>query len=792
MKRVKQLGAVGLTLALLLTSVSSAMADSPAISEGGQSSSARADSGAPVEVADPSNAKVSKEEAVELAKKLVNVPEDFRLQSVSFSSNVYMTGQSKGVWRMEFAKQDRKTQYYAQISVSVDAENGDLLSFWNYVNDPGKKPSFPPKVDREAAKTIAGEFLRAMAPGKLAHVRLHEVEDNRSKPPLQGDVQYGFHYDRIVDGIPFKQNYIDVNVNGEGHVVGFGIYWDDSLKFESAGSVIDQKRAEQAIRDHSQMGLQYVHPYRRSEPREPMIGYRLDPVMVDAVTGEPWYPGYEGGVKPNLTEPLAEEPLAAMPDGKLSLSRSEAADRVSRMIGLPSGMTLEDASYDEYTDPDSGMTTASWNLRWTNRNASQDKSSDVWARVNSQTGEVIHYSHYLYLAGGTEQDRTGWASSDQAKATAVDLVKQALPHYVDQLYLQPERQYEVGPIQAEPAQIQYQFKRYIHGVEVPYENVYVMVDRPSGKVTQFSNNITATEYPILPKERLSEEDATSKLLSEYTIELEYYLDQRVSLYGNPIAIEKYNLMMAAGEIPPGETEGLEVEQKAKAVYRLVLKFDSEPHFLDAVTGEWRSQETGDVISLEKLIVEDITNHWAEQALQLMIDYKAIDVRDGKVNPNAIITRGELIKMLVIAMSGGSTYYRSTYDSAMKASFNDVDFESPYFAYVEAAADQQLIDRDSEQFNPDDPMTRDEMADLIVRALGYGKLAQYEDIFNVSFQDASQSSNKGQVAIVVGLGVMTLSKGKFEPRKQVTRAEAATAFYRYLQARAALQDRPLYY
>lgn len=791
MKKAKQLGAVGLTLALLLMSVPPVMADSAVNSGGGQSSSTGVDGRASVEIADPANVKVSKEEAIDLSKKLVNVPDDFQLQSVSFSGNVYMTGKSRGVWRLEFTKQDRKKQYYAQISVNVDAENGDLLGFWSYVNDPGKKPSFPPKVDRDAAKTIAHEFLSSRAAGKLAHVRLYEVEDNRPKPPLQGDVQYNFHYDRVVDGIPFKQNYIDVTVNGEGHIIGYGVYWDDFVPFESAGTVIRPGEAEQAIRDHSRLSMQYITPYRMSEPREPKIGYRLNPVMVDASTGEPWHLGFESKEEPNSTEPLAESPLAAAPDGKLNLSRSEAAERISQMIGVPSGMTLEDASYDEYTDPDSGVMTASWNLRWSNRNAAPEESSDVWARVNSRTGELMYYSHYQYRPV-TDQDRSGWISSDAARTIAVDLVKQALPHYADQLYLQPEHQFDVEPYQAEPSAFRYQFKRYIRGVEVPYENVYVMVDRASGKVTQFSNNMTALQYPIVPAERLSEEQAKDLLLSEYQVVLEYYLDQRISLYGNPIAMEKYNLMVAAGEIPPGETEGLDIEQKAKAVYRLVPKFDTEPHFLDAISGEWRSEETGDVITLEKVKADDIENHWAEQALQLMIDYKAIDVQDGKVNPNAIITRGELIKMLVIAMNGGATYYRAMYDQASKASFNDVSYDSPYFAYVEAAADQQLIDRSSEEFNPDDPMTRDEVADLIVRALGYGKLAQYENIFNISFQDASESKNKGQVAIVVGLGVMTLSNGKFEPRKQVTRAEAATAFYRYLQTRATLQDRPLYY
>ena len=53
------------------------------------------------------------------------------------------------------------------------------------------------------------------------------------------------------------------------------------------------------------------------------------------------------------------------------------------------------------------------------------------------------------------------------------------------------------------------------------------------------------------------------------------------------------------------------------------------------------------------MVSDIDNHWAQNELQLMLDYQALDVKDGKVNPDQTIKRGELVKMLVIAMNGGN-------------------------------------------------------------------------------------------------------------------------------------------
>ncbi|MCY9599908.1 S-layer homology domain-containing protein, partial [Paenibacillus chitinolyticus] len=146
-----------------------------------------------------------------------------------------------------------------------------------------------------------------------------------------------------------------------------------------------------------------------------------------------------------------------------------------------------------------------------------------------------------------------------------------------------------------------------------------------------------------------------------------------------------------------------------------------------------------------------------------------------------IKRGELIKMLVIADSGGGYYPAGAMDGR-KNSFKDVEKSNAYFSYVETALDRKWIDRTSDEFNPDQPITREEMASLIVRALNYKKLTEFDNVFNRNFTDASELKNIGNAAIVTGMGIMSADGGKFSPKLEVTRAQAATAFYRYLQKR----------
>ena len=220
-------------------------------------------------------------------------------------------------------------------------------------------------------------------------------------------------------------------------------------------------------------------------------------------------------------------------------------------------------------------------------------------------------------------------------------------------------------------------------------------------------------YPAQKPEVISIDKAKELWLAQFDVKLGYVLESNG--YSGAIPMEKYRVMVASGDLPKSAVNG-KGESKAKLVYSLISKnMNREGFLLDAQSGQWRSAQSGEVISLDKVMVSDIDKHWAQNELQLMLDYQALDVKDGKVNPDQTIKRGELVKMLVIAMNGGSggIYY----GAERAASFADVSNGSKYFAYVENAVDRGLLDAGAE-FNPEATMDREAMAQLIVKALGY--------------------------------------------------------------------------
>ncbi|MDF2964554.1 MAG: S-layer protein, partial [Paenibacillus sp.] len=460
----------------------------------------------------------------------------------------------------------------------------------------------------------------------------------------------------------------------------------------------------------------------------------------------------------------------------------------------PADAKLENASYQENHDPRTGNTSIQWDLSWSTGNDKEHPT--IHAAVDSNTGAVLRYSYYDYRVAQSDaanaENNNNRLSDDQLKEKAIAYVQKLLPTYAHELYLEPQ----IHDIPVEKLQIMpnhnFNFRRVVNGVYTEYESVSINLDRKTGEIKDYYSNLTTISYPSEKPKVISEEQAKQILLSQYDIELQYMLfingGMGMPYYGKTLPVEKYNVMVAAGEIKPDESQQ---KPETKLVYNLKPKFQFyEPAFLDAVTGEWRNRETSQVIK-PVTAPTDIEGHWAEEALRLMVDYQALDVVDGKVLPDGLITRGEMIKMLLAAVNGGYYPMSAGAYAERTASFSDVAKDSKYFAYIENAIDLNLIDRSSDTFKPDATLNKSEMADLIVRALGYRKLAQVEGLFAASATDLEGVNNKGAIALVNALAIMPMDGGKFMPGEQITRAQAATTFYKFLQVRSELQDSPMH-
>ena len=108
----------------------------------------------------------------------------------------------------------------------------------------------------------------------------------------------------------------------------------------------------------------------------------------------------------------------------------------------------------------------------------------------------------------------------------------------------------------------------------------------------------------------------------------------------------------------------------------------------------------------------------------------------------------------------------------KGTYEDVrDPSAWYFSAVETAYANGAITRQTDTFRPADSITREEMAAMLVRALGYGTIAGLAQPEAAPFTDTT--TNAGYIAMAYELGIVNgTTATTFSPDRSATREQVA--------------------
>lgn len=168
---------------------------------------------------------------------------------------------------------------------------------------------------------------------------------------------------------------------------------------------------------------------------------------------------------------------------------------------------------------------------------------------------------------------------------------------------------------------------------------------------------------------------------------------------------------------------------------------------------------------------DISGHWAEESIQLLLRRNIAAVSpDQTFRPNEPVTRGDFVKWLVVSSGLPPRPGRASM-------FADVPSSHPAAAYVDAAVAFGLLPR-RPSFLPDAPMQRAEAVSLTVTALGY----TFEEVglasWPLPYDDVAllPELTRGAVAVALGSEPPLLREPlalSFRPADAMTRGEAAS-------------------
>ena len=169
---------------------------------------------------------------------------------------------------------------------------------------------------------------------------------------------------------------------------------------------------------------------------------------------------------------------------------------------------------------------------------------------------------------------------------------------------------------------------------------------------------------------------------------------------------------------------------------------------------------------------DIKGHWYEANVRELVKLGAINgYPDNTFKPDANITRAEFVTVIVKAFQLG--------EQAGKT-FADTETHWAKSAIATAAAAGIVAGYSDNSFGPDDFITREQMAAIVVRA---AKLAATDK--SVSFPDSADISDWARTALATATAqgmIQGYEDGTVKPKVNTTRAEAVTVILRALQAK----------
>lgn len=182
----------------------------------------------------------------------------------------------------------------------------------------------------------------------------------------------------------------------------------------------------------------------------------------------------------------------------------------------------------------------------------------------------------------------------------------------------------------------------------------------------------------------------------------------------------------------------------------------------------------------KKTFDDIKNHWAKSDIELLISkHIARSENETSFAPNSNITRAAFASMLVKALDiKGVNTDKVFVDIPVNAWYK----EDVYKAYAAGI----IGGVNSKEFAPDELITREQMAAMVMRAYSYAtgkKLEQIVTTMNVRFTDEGGISSwaRRNVILANATGLVTGNPdGTYNPKGNTTKAQAATVVKRLME------------
>ena len=157
--------------------------------------------------------------------------------------------------RLYYAPKNNADKYYGNLSIELDAKDGSLENFSNYIyaKDSDKQDT-KTQISFDTANAKAKDFIKTYS-SVIDNVKLSENAEDYNN---DRDSEYYMDFERYENNIVFPENRIYITVdNKTGNIKTYYKVWDNNIEFESSDGIIGVEKAQTALSEKAKMTLSY-------------------------------------------------------------------------------------------------------------------------------------------------------------------------------------------------------------------------------------------------------------------------------------------------------------------------------------------------------------------------------------------------------------------------------------------------------------------------------------------------------------------------------------------------------
>lgn len=615
-----------------------------------------------------------------------------------------------------------------EINVTIDSQ-GLVTSYSTY--DP-KAPEEQrlPRITKDEAITLAVKFIERLGNGISASIKY----DDTSYYAAASDPNYNLRFIRIVNGIPFSDNDLNISISkSSGKITNLYLNWIKDAEFSGLEGIMDIEDAKNAYKEIP--GIQLVYKISDRYPRpldssgQELVHYLVyAPVdnitMIDPWTGEPVISGYGpygmGGGK-------AEE----MDQGGITPIEKEELEKLK---GLLSSTTAEEISRDDLDlGEDYIIESQSLYSSWKNKaeyiwstsfskNRGAVNAEFVEVSLDAKSGDLISF----YINNSENEGKKPTIDREMARKIAVSYINKTIPELKDSI--KSANEYNI----VETERLQYfTFNRYADDIKIEGDSVTVVVDAYDETVASYNKSWYTGSLPS----------------SEGVITLDTAYEALMESVGFGLGYR----------IIPVEDKGVWSDQ-----VRLVYQISPQrAPYIDPYSGEPLDYSGNPYRMRQVISYDDLGNSYARDKIILLAEYGII-LPGEDFMPKTLILQKDFMRYLWGAMNS----YRLD---------REVSDDTIYQELTQGG----IINDD--EINREGTVTKAEAAKFVVRAKGLAKIASIQGIYANIFKDSStiDSNYKGYITLAYGLGILKGdNSGYIRANYTLKREDAASVIFEF--------------